>query len=153
MGARFLVLFLLLFGATAHAESRAHSQRYLSIHAVDVTDSFADYDILRKLLRDYMLAWQARDLKALKKLTEPKLFGALSHNPRAREGFSIHPDMLDIRDVAIYQFNGVYFVQFDTFDRKLKKDFVGKNWYEISGKGANLKIAAVHEDLDPDAGP
>jgi hypothetical protein len=151
MGGKFLWILLLSF--SAFAESRPHSQRYLSIYATDVTESFADYDRAKNLMRSYMLAWQARDMKGLKKLTGPKLFGVLSNNPGSRQGFSIHPEMLEIQDLAIYKFNNNHYVQFDTFDAKLKKNYSGKSWFEISGEAETMKITAIHDHLDPDAGP
>ena len=148
----YLFLTAASFGVGAEVE-RLHSQRYLSIYANDVTENFADYDQVKELMRKYILAWQARDKSGLKETTAAGLYVSLLANIKQPRGFSIRPEFVEIRDLAVYSYDKKTFVQFDVFDSSKKRSHSLKSWFVVGRAGKRWVVQSILDHFDPDARP
>lgn len=134
-------------------EPRAHSQRYLSIYATDITSSFSEYDQIKELMRKYFAARQAGASDKLKELASTELYGILTANRQVVRNLSINPDLLEVRDLAIYSFNKKTLVQFDIYDLGNKRTHSIKSWFSVRRESKGWIIDSILEHFDPDAGP
>lgn len=152
-----MVVKILILAATissSHAQdARAHSQRYLSIYANDVTSTFADYDQIKELMRKYFAARQAGAEDKLREITSSSLFATLKANPKVVRNLSINPDLIEVRDLAIYSLNKKTLVQFDIFDLGNKRSHSMKSWFSVVREPKGWIIEGILEHFDPDAGP
>lgn len=154
MVVRSLLFVLMLGSGSIHATSeRPHSQRYLSIYATDITDSFAYYDQVKEMLRKYVIAHQSRDKYGMKKHTSTALYVSLLANIKQPRGFNVQSDLVEIRDLAIYSFDKKTFAQFDVFDLASKRSFSMKSWFMLSRGRKGWIIESILEHFDPDARP
>lgn len=135
----------------------AATKRYLSVYANDVTSSLQGYSDVKAVLERYIVAWKNHNMKALKRITSPELFQALNSSSRSYRSTLV--PSAEIEDLAIYEYKGRTFAQFDVRDPVSKKVESLKSWFEVQAQPQNQNqkrrwiISAIHEHFDPDAGP